>query len=71
MTIGPNELRTAIVMTKRANCSGEESLAVAQAILALEEEYKAQAQVAQAVAEKQAKGPAPKGGKKRPARKPK
>ena len=40
MSIGANECKTAIIMCKRATCSGEESLAVAQAILALEAEYK-------------------------------
>jgi hypothetical protein len=40
MALGPNECKTAIIMCKRANCTGEESLAVAQAILALEAQYK-------------------------------
>ncbi len=41
MSIAPNELKTAIIMCKRATCSGEESLAVAVTIQALEAEYKA------------------------------
>ena len=44
MAIGPNELKTAIIMCKRASCSGEESLAVAQTIITLEAEYKAAVQ---------------------------
>ena len=63
--IGPNELKTAIIMCKRASCTGEESLAVAQAILALEESYNAQTKA------KPKKGPKPKGGKKRPQGQPK
>ena len=63
--IGPNELKTAIIMCKRASCTGEESLAVAQAILALEEAFKA------AVAPPENKGPKPKGGKKKPQGQPK
>ena len=39
MALGPNEIKTAIIMCKRASCSGEESLAVAQTILALEEAF--------------------------------
>ena len=46
MAIGPNELKTAIIMCKRASCSGEESLAVAQTIIALEKEYSELAQPA-------------------------
>lgn len=62
---GPNEIKTAIIMCKRASCSGEESLAVAQSILGLEELYKA------ATAEPAKKGPAPKAGKKKPRGQPK
>jgi len=65
MSIGPNECKTAIIMCKRASCTGEESLAVAQAILALEAEYKA------ATATPENKGPKPTGGKKKPQGQPK
>ncbi len=66
--LGPNELKTAIIMCKRASCSGEESLAVAQAILGLEEQFKALTEPKPAPKKK---GPAPKGGKKKTQRQPK
>lgn len=34
-----NQFKTAIIMSKRANCTGDESLEVAQTILALEKAY--------------------------------
>ena len=48
MPLGPNEVKTAVIMCKRAQCSGEESLAVAQTIIALEQLLQALMEEAQA-----------------------
>ena len=60
-----DNIKTAIILCKRASLTGEESLSAAQAILALEDEY---TRIAEAQKAKATKRPA---GKKKPRGQPK
>lgn len=52
--LSANNLKTAMIMCKRASCTGEESLEVAQTILAIESDLRAAMEAEQVAAQVEA-----------------